>query len=101
MQKNKGGPLSYTIHRNSKWIEDLKYEIQNRKTQRKKTGSNFSDINHGNICLDISSQERETKANINYWNYIKIKILHNKQNHQQMKRQPTKWEKIFANDVSD
>ena len=29
------------------------------------------------------------------------KFLHSKGNHQQMKRQPTEWEKIFANHVSD
>ena len=28
------------------------------------------------------------------------KLLHCKRNHQQNKRQPTEWEKIFANDVS-
>ena len=28
------------------------------------------------------------------------KFLHNKGNHQQMKRQPTEWENIFANDTS-
>ena len=28
-------------------------------------------------------------------------LLHSKGNHQQMKRQATKWEKMFANDISD
>ena len=27
--------------------------------------------------------------------------MHSKENYQQMKRPPTEWEKIFANDVSD
>ena len=29
------------------------------------------------------------------------KLLHNKGNHEQDKRQPTDWEKIFANDVTN
>jgi len=37
------------------------------------TGSNFSDIGHSNIFLDRSPEGRETKAKINYWDYIKIK----------------------------
>ena len=33
--------------------------------------------------------------------YIPKKLLHIKGNNQQNKRQPTEWEKIFANDISD
>ena len=29
------------------------------------------------------------------------KLLHSKENHQQMQRQPTEWEKVFANNISD
>ena len=31
------------------------------------------DISLSNIFLDLSSQARETKANINKWDYIKLK----------------------------
>ena len=37
----------------------------------------------------------EIKAKINKLN---LKLLHSKENHK--KRQPTEWEKIFANDVT-
>ena len=30
-----------------------------------------------------------------------IKVLHSEGNHQQMKRQPSEWEKAFANDIFD
>ena len=43
------------------------------KVLEESTGSNFSDIGHNNIFLDMSPEERETKAKINYWDYIKIK----------------------------
>ena len=29
------------------------------------------------------------------------KLLHSEGNHQQNQRQPTEWQKIFANDISD
>ena len=49
----------------------------------------------------MSPEARETKAKINYWDYIKIKkLLHSKGNNK-TKRQPMEWEKIFANDISD
>ena len=42
---------------------------------------------------------RETKAKINYWDFIKIKT--SAQQKKQIKRQPAEWEKIIANDLSD
>ena len=38
---------------------------------------------------------------MNEWDYIKLKALAQPKKHQQNKRQPTKWEKIFANNSSD
>jgi len=50
----------------------------------------------------MSPEARDTKAKINYWDYIKIKSLCTvKEIITKTKRQPMKWEKIFANDISD
>ena len=39
---------------------------------------------------------------MNYWDLIKIKILCTAvETLSKIKRQPTEWEKIFANDISD
>ena len=45
---------------------------------------------------------RETKAKMNYWDFIKIiSFCTAKETVHKTKRQSTEWEKIFANDVSD
>ena len=66
-----------------------------------KPGCEIFDISFSNIFLDISPQARETKAKINKWDYIKLKGCIAKETINKTKRQPTEWEKIFANDIYD
>ena len=54
---------------NSKWITDLNVRPETIKNQEENTGSDFSDTGH-DIFLDMSPKVRETKAKLNYWNYI-------------------------------
>ena len=62
----------------------------------------ISDIPHSNIFTDASSMAREIKERINKWDYIKSKGFYTtKENIIKMKREPTIWENIFANDISD
>ena len=54
------------------------------------------------FLLNTSLEARETKAKMNYWDLIKIRSFCTaKETISKTKRQPTEWEKIFANDISD
>ena len=60
----------------------------------------LSDINHSNIFFNASPRIMEIKTKINKWDLIKLKsFCAAKETINKTKRQPTDWEKIFANDV--
>ena len=64
-------------------------------------GKTLFDINHSSIFLDLPPRVTEIKAKINKWGLMKLKsFCTTKETINKMKRQPTEWEKIFANDVT-
>ena len=49
----------------------------------------------------MSPKARDIKERINKWDFIKIKIFGRaKENISKMKREPTVWKGLFANDIS-
>ena len=85
---------------NSKQIKDLNMRSGTIKILEESTGSHFSYIRYSNIFLDIFLEARETKAIINYWDFIKTKSFCTaKETVNKTKRQPMEWETIFANDI--
>ena len=86
---------------NSKWMKDLNVRQEAIKNLEN-TDSNHFDFGSSNFLLDMSPEARETKANMNYWDFIKIKSFCTaKGTINKTKGQLTEWEKIFANDISD
>ena len=66
------------------------------------TGNILFELGHSNYLQDTSTKAKETKAKMNCCDFIKIRSFCTaKDTVNQTKRQPTEWEKIFANDVSD
>ena len=60
------------------------------------------DINRSNIFLVSSPRVMKIKTKINKWDLIKLKSFGTaKETINKTKRQPTEWEKIFANDATD
>ena len=72
------------------------------KIIEKHRGSNLFDIGHSNFLLKTFPEARETKAKVNYWDFIKLKSFCTaKETINRTKRQPSEWKKILASDISD
>ena len=86
---------------NSRWMKDLNIRQEVIKILEQKADKNLFDLGHSNFLLNTSPEARETKAKMNYWDLSKIKSFCTaKETISKTKRQPTEWEKVFANDLS-
>ena len=63
-------------------------------------GKTLSDINHTRIVYDPPPRVMEIKAKINKWDLIKS-FYTTKETISKVKRQPSEWEKIIANEATD
>ena len=87
---------------NSKWIKDLNIRPETIKLLEKNIGKTLSDIHHGRILYDPPPRILEIKTKINTWDLVKIKsFCTTKETISKVKRQPSEWEKIIANEATD
>ena len=87
---------------NSKWIKDLNVRPETIKLLEENIGKTLSDINHSRILYDPPPRILEIKAKINKWDLIKIKsFCTTKETISKLKRQPSEWDKIIANEAMD
>ena len=85
----------------AKWIEDLNVRPKTIKLLEENTGRTLSDINHSKIFYDPPPRVIEIKAKINKWDLIKLKSFCTmKETISTVKRQPSDWEKIIANEAT-
>ena len=85
---------------NSKWIKDINVNSETIKLLKENIGKTLYDINHRKILHDPLPRVMKTK--INKWDLIKLKSFCTaKETINKMKRQPSEWEKLIANETTD
>ena len=86
---------------NSKWIKDLNVRPEAIKLLVENIGRTL-DINQSKILYDPPPRVMEIKTKVNKWDLVKLKrFCTAKETICKVKRQPSEWEKIIANETTD
>ena len=83
-------------------IKDLNVRPETIKLLEENIGKTLSDKNHTRILYDPPPRVMEIKAKINKLDLIKLKsFCTTKESISKVKRQPSEWETIIANEATD
>ena len=87
---------------NSKWIKDLNVRPGTIKLLEESIGRMLNDINQSKILYDPPPRVMEIKTKVNKWDLITLKSFCTaKETISKVKRKPSEWEKIIANETND
>ena len=87
---------------NSKWIKDLNISPETIKFLEENIGGTLDDINQSKVFYDPPPTVTEIRTKINKWDMIKLKSFCTaEETISKVKRQPSEWEKIIANETMD
>ena len=84
---------------NSKWSKDLNVISETIKLTEENIGRTLDDINQSKILND--PPPTVIKIKINKWNLKLKSFCTAKETVSKVKRQPSEWEKIIANETTD
>ena len=85
-----------------KWIKDLNVRPETMKLLEKNIGRTLDDINQSKTLYDPPPRVMEIKTKVNKWDLIKLKTFCTaKETLSKVKRQPSAWEKLTANETTD
>ena len=87
---------------NSKWIKYLNVRQETVKLLEKSIGRTLKNINQSKILYDLPPRVMKIKTKVNKWDLIKVKSFCTaKETISKVKRQPSEWEKMIANETTD
>ena len=83
-------------------MKDLNVRQETVKLLEENIGRTLDDINQSKVLYDPRSRVMEIKTKVNKWDLIKLKSFCTaKETIGKVKRQPSEWEKIIANETTD
>ena len=85
-----------------KWIKDLNIQPETIKLLEENIDKTLYNIHHSRILYDPPPRILEIKAKVTKWDLIKIKsFFTTKETISKVKRHPSEWEKIIANETTE
>ena len=101
--KNEIRTLPNTIHKDKfKMDSNQSVRWETIKLLKENIGDTFASINKSKILYDPPPRVTEIKTKVNKWDLIKLRSFCTaKETISKMKRQPSEWEKIIANETTD